>query len=156
MVLLSYFFLFKGHKTTGSCSEDQSRLSSSTSAKEYVESLHQNAKSTLLYGKNNVVIQPVCVAAFQFLDRLLPMPTGLWAVHWFDFGNVSQLSSKRMHKQLCCWKLLIRETSQQSSIVWAWEIQICVFFSCFWPTNEEKGWSWGLSVVLLESPYPLS
>ncbi|ESO11592.1 hypothetical protein HELRODRAFT_71468, partial [Helobdella robusta] len=29
-------------------------------AKEYVESLHQNNKSTLLYGKNNVIIQPVC------------------------------------------------------------------------------------------------
>ena len=28
-------------------------------AKEYVESLHQNNKSTLLYGKNNVMVQPV-------------------------------------------------------------------------------------------------
>ncbi len=29
------------------------------SAKEYVESLHQNSRSTLLYGKNNVMVQPV-------------------------------------------------------------------------------------------------
>lgn len=30
------------------------------SPKDYVESLHQNSKSTLLYGKNNVIMQPVC------------------------------------------------------------------------------------------------
>jgi len=29
------------------------------SVKDYVESLHQNSKSTLLYGKNNVIVQPV-------------------------------------------------------------------------------------------------
>jgi hypothetical protein len=29
------------------------------SAKDYVESLHQNAKSQLIYGKNNVLVQPV-------------------------------------------------------------------------------------------------
>lgn len=31
------------------------------SPRDYVESLHQNARSTLLYGKNNVIIQPVCI-----------------------------------------------------------------------------------------------
>lgn len=30
-----------------------------SSAKEYVESLHQNSRATLLYGKNNVRVQPV-------------------------------------------------------------------------------------------------
>lgn len=30
------------------------------SPRDYVESLHQNSRSTLLYGKNNVIIQPVC------------------------------------------------------------------------------------------------
>lgn len=40
-------------------SEDNVR-SSPPSAKEYVASLHQNNKSTLLYGKNNVTVQPVC------------------------------------------------------------------------------------------------
>lgn len=33
-------------------------LNSPFSPKEYVESLHQNCKSTLLYGKNNVYVQP--------------------------------------------------------------------------------------------------
>ena len=32
--------------------------------REYVESLHQNSKASLLYGKNNVVVQPVsCIVA---------------------------------------------------------------------------------------------
>lgn len=32
---------------------------SATAAKDYVESLHQNARATLLYGKNNIIINPV-------------------------------------------------------------------------------------------------
>lgn len=35
------------------------------SPKEYVESLHQNAKSTLLYGKNNVITQPVSIVVVR-------------------------------------------------------------------------------------------
>ena len=30
-----------------------------SSAREYVESLHQNSRAALLYGKNNVHVQPV-------------------------------------------------------------------------------------------------
>lgn len=37
-----------------------SKTSTCSSPRDYVESLHQNSKSTLLYGKNNVVMQPVC------------------------------------------------------------------------------------------------
>ncbi|CAF1642630.1 unnamed protein product, partial [Adineta ricciae] len=47
-----------------SSSEDNQRNNRSLSiatntGKEYVESLHQNAKSQLIYGKNNVLVQPV-------------------------------------------------------------------------------------------------
>jgi hypothetical protein len=35
------------------------RVNIPPSAKDYVESLHQNNRATLLYGKNNVVVQPV-------------------------------------------------------------------------------------------------
>lgn len=45
-------------------SEDGSTSSfksnSSAAAKDYVESLHQNSRATLLYGKNNVLVLPVC------------------------------------------------------------------------------------------------
>lgn len=33
--------------------------SPATAAKDYVESLHQNSRATLLYGKNNVLVLPV-------------------------------------------------------------------------------------------------
>ena len=45
-------------RNTSSSSEESSK-SFHLSAKDYVESLHQNSKSTLLYGKNNVLVQPV-------------------------------------------------------------------------------------------------
>lgn len=41
--------------SSGSTSED--RLAAC--AREYVESLHQNSRARLLYGKNNVLVQPV-------------------------------------------------------------------------------------------------
>lgn len=39
--------------------------------REYVESLHQNSRTTLLFGKNNVLVQPVCV----FVDLQLVINT---------------------------------------------------------------------------------
>ncbi|KAJ8312140.1 hypothetical protein KUTeg_009513 [Tegillarca granosa] len=44
-------------RNTSSSSEESSK-SFHLSAKDYVESLHQNSKTTLLYGKNNVLVQP--------------------------------------------------------------------------------------------------
>ncbi|XP_052800781.1 small G protein signaling modulator 1-like isoform X2 [Mya arenaria] len=41
-----------------SSSSEESSKSFHMSAREYVESLHQNSRSTLLYGKNNVLVQP--------------------------------------------------------------------------------------------------
>ncbi|CAI9744344.1 Hypothetical predicted protein [Octopus vulgaris] len=41
-----------------SSSSEESMKGLHVSAKEYVESLHQNSKNTLLYGKNNVLVQP--------------------------------------------------------------------------------------------------
>lgn len=64
----------------GSYSSDEnsfsSRASFSISPRDYVESLHQNSRSTLLYGKNNVVVQPVCAQlinlnTFTWLAALL-------------------------------------------------------------------------------------
>lgn len=44
----------------GSTSSFKSNASA-TVAKDYVESLHQNSRATLLYGKNNVLVLPVCI-----------------------------------------------------------------------------------------------
>ncbi|XP_074643721.1 small G protein signaling modulator 2-like isoform X2 [Tubulanus polymorphus] len=45
-------------RNTSSSGSDEALRSVPLSAKEYVESLHQNSKTTLLYGKNNVLVQP--------------------------------------------------------------------------------------------------
>ncbi|KAK6191324.1 hypothetical protein SNE40_003045 [Patella caerulea] len=45
-------------RTASSGSGEESPKSLHMSAREYVESLHQNNKTTLLYGKNNVLVQP--------------------------------------------------------------------------------------------------
>ena len=44
---------------SGSRGHNHLRVNIPPSAKDYVESLHQNNRVTLLYGKNNVVVQPV-------------------------------------------------------------------------------------------------
>ena len=44
-----------------SSSSEESMRAAPLSAKEYVESLHQNSKTQLLYGKNNVIVQPVSI-----------------------------------------------------------------------------------------------
>lgn len=45
--------------SSGSAAEDRF----AASAREYVESLHQNSRTHLLYGKNNVLVQPVSVCS---------------------------------------------------------------------------------------------
>lgn len=50
---------------TSHTSSDDSGISSyksnspASTAKDYVELLHQNSRATLLYGKNNVLVHPV-------------------------------------------------------------------------------------------------
>lgn len=51
-----YVDLFQIQKRHSSGSMDDRP---SLSARDYVESLHQNSRATLLYGKNNVLVQPV-------------------------------------------------------------------------------------------------
>lgn len=68
--------IFNFKRSLNASSEDGSSSSfkstSSTSvAKEYVESLHQNSRETLLYGKNNVMVLPVSVRLQTLLTDLL-------------------------------------------------------------------------------------
>lgn len=63
MCNLSDFLNFQIQKRQSSGSMDDRPL---LWAKEYVESLHQNSRATLLFGKNNVLVQPVC-------GRFLPL-----------------------------------------------------------------------------------
>lgn len=46
-------------KRTGSFGPDEMVQRIASNARDYVMSLHQSYKTTLLYGKNNVTVQPV-------------------------------------------------------------------------------------------------
>lgn len=52
------YFLYQIQKRQSSGSMDDRPL---MWVKDYVESLHQNSRATLLFGKNNVLVQPVRV-----------------------------------------------------------------------------------------------
>lgn len=56
-----YFsFQLKRHaSSSGEEAQKHHQLISVNPARDYVESLHQNARSQLIYGKNNVYVQPV-------------------------------------------------------------------------------------------------
>lgn len=62
-----------------------------TQAKDYVESLHQNERAPLLYGKNNVIVQPVSDAE-SFLLLL----------SYSDFHDFSKAGSVLRHF-MDCW-----------------------------------------------------
>lgn len=54
---VSFFFFEQIQKRQSSGSMDDRPT---LWARDYVESLHQNSRATLLFGKNNVLVQPVC------------------------------------------------------------------------------------------------
>lgn len=49
----------KSSRSSNGSEDGTPRSSLACSPREYVDSLHQNQKTTLLYGKNNVMVQPV-------------------------------------------------------------------------------------------------
>jgi len=51
--------LFQYRRNLHATSNDDNQRQTPISAKDYVESLHQNNRVTLLYGKNNVLVLPV-------------------------------------------------------------------------------------------------
>lgn len=56
-----YFTVFQYRRNLHATSNDDNQRQTPLSAKDYVESLHQNNRVTLLYGKNNVLVLPVGV-----------------------------------------------------------------------------------------------
>ena len=64
-VICALIFFLQIRRNASSSSEESSK-SFHLTAREYVESLHQNSKNTLLYGKNNVLVQPVrCIPELE-------------------------------------------------------------------------------------------
>lgn len=94
------------------------------SAREYVESLHQNSRTHLLYGKNNVLVQPVrlqhntitasvcpwtstkhCLFLSRFVFKISLERSSqlLSSLIWFELFNIktneSELSEMSLEKQ---------------------------------------------------------
>jgi len=66
--MLTYIHtLFQYRRNLHATNNDDNQRQTPISAKDYVESLHQNNRVTLLYGKNNVLVLPV----FELLSILI-------------------------------------------------------------------------------------
>ncbi|KAM9820584.1 small G protein signaling modulator 1 [Neosynchiropus ocellatus] len=68
-------------------------------AREYVESLHQNSRATLLFGKNNVLVQPrddmEAIPGYLSLHQTADLMTLKWTPNQLMNGNVGELDSER-------------------------------------------------------------
>uniref|UniRef100_A0A3Q3XIT1 Uncharacterized protein n=1 Tax=Mola mola TaxID=94237 RepID=A0A3Q3XIT1_MOLML len=85
-------------KRHSSSSMDE-RPSPSLSAREYVESLHQNSRVTLLFGKNNVLVQPrddmEAVPGYLSLHQNADMMTLKWTPNQLMNSSVGDLEYER-------------------------------------------------------------
>uniref|UniRef100_H2UK82 Small G protein signaling modulator 1 n=1 Tax=Takifugu rubripes TaxID=31033 RepID=H2UK82_TAKRU len=85
-------------KRNSSSSMDE-RPSPSLSAREYVESLHQNSRVTLLFGKNNVLVQPrddmEAVPGYLSLHQNADVMTLKWTPNQLMNGSVGDIDYER-------------------------------------------------------------
>uniref|UniRef100_A0A3Q4B3Z4 Uncharacterized protein n=1 Tax=Mola mola TaxID=94237 RepID=A0A3Q4B3Z4_MOLML len=67
--------------------------------KDYVESLHQNSRATLLFGKNNVLVQPrddmETIPGYLSLHQTADLMTLKWTPNQLMNGNVGELDSEK-------------------------------------------------------------
>ncbi|XP_051515029.1 small G protein signaling modulator 1 isoform X2 [Myxocyprinus asiaticus] len=85
-------------KRHSSSSMDE-RPSPSPSARDYVESLHQNSRATLLFGKNNVLVQPrddmEAIPGYLSLHQTADFMTLKWTPNQLMNGSVGDLDYER-------------------------------------------------------------
>ncbi|XP_028458412.1 small G protein signaling modulator 1 isoform X2 [Perca flavescens] len=67
--------------------------------RDYVESLHQNSRATLLFGKNNVLVQPrddmEAIPGYLSLHQTADLMTLKWTPNQLMNGNVGELDSEK-------------------------------------------------------------
>lgn len=70
-----------------------------TWVREYVESLHQNSRTTLLFGKNNVLVQPrddmEAIPGYLSLHQTADVMTLKWTPNQLMNGNMGEMDSER-------------------------------------------------------------
>ncbi|CAM1308797.1 SGSM2 (predicted) [Pycnogonum litorale] len=103
----------RDHKS-GSSTEDQHR-SVPTAARDYVESLHQNNKATLLYGKNNVLVQPK--------EDVEPLPGYLSLHQSGDFLVIKWTPNQLMNG---CYGESSPSDGQDKSLYWNYALNVNV------------------------------
>ncbi|KAI7813256.1 putative small G protein signaling modulator 1-like, partial [Triplophysa rosa] len=85
-------------KRHSSSSMDE-RPSPSPSARDYVESLHQNSRATLLFGKNNVLVQPrddmEAIPGYLSLHQTADSMTLKWTPNQLMNGSMGDLDYER-------------------------------------------------------------
>ncbi|CAJ1070580.1 small G protein signaling modulator 1 isoform X4 [Xyrichtys novacula] len=67
--------------------------------RDYVESLHQNSRATLLFGKNNVLVQPrddmEAIPGYLSLHQTADLMTLKWTPNQLMNGNMGELDSEK-------------------------------------------------------------
>ena len=118
-------FIFQYRKLNGGASSDgdfinvcfgSSRIhASSASAKECVESLHQNNKAALLYGKNNVLVLPVITIDkntqyhhYSLISYELILLAGLFGGHPRLF--ITSPNAKYTNTQMVIFKVILAKS----------------------------------------------
>ncbi|KTF78026.1 hypothetical protein cypCar_00047298 [Cyprinus carpio] len=68
-------------------------------ARDYVESLHQNSRATLLFGKNNVLVQPTddmeAIPGYLSLHQTADLMTLKWTPNQLMNGNMGELDYEK-------------------------------------------------------------
>lgn len=92
------FFQSKRHgSSSGEDAQKHSQLISINPARDYVESLHQNAKSQLIYGKNNVFVQPVRGILKKIIILMVHLDSWSWSHTWlFIIASLSAWFNTKM------------------------------------------------------------
>ncbi|XP_064555934.1 small G protein signaling modulator 2 [Drosophila montana] len=111
-------------------------ISSATVAKDYVESLHQNAKATLLYGKNNVHVLP------KDVSELMP---GYLSLH----QHIQTLTIKWTPNQLMNGYNDTEEEEIDKEAFWAYALNISVDEIVYVHCHQSRGEDSGGTVILV-------
>ncbi|XP_075754975.1 small G protein signaling modulator 1 isoform X2 [Pelodiscus sinensis] len=102
----------------------------SLSARDYVESLHQNSRATLLYGKNNVLVQPrddmEAIPGYLSLHQTADIMTLKWTPNQLMNGSVGDLDyEKRLISKISqCPGKTERASGQTTNVYWDYAMTI--------------------------------
>ncbi|XP_069650646.1 small G protein signaling modulator 1 isoform X1 [Haliaeetus albicilla] len=102
----------------------------SLSARDYVESLHQNSRATLLYGKNNVLVQPrddmEAIPGYLSLHQTADIMALKWTPNQLMNGSVGDLDYERSlsSKTFQCQDVTKEERSQMANVYWDYAMTI--------------------------------